>query len=201
MGDRRGPIHVLAWQRTLGEMAFHKTVLALCCDDPKCKAWTELDVAGMARFRGKATSLWDCRPPCPICGAGGHYMASLGHGTPFRPLLTPPGRKVFGLEGTANDDAPPDDPAARRKAWLRSFGFTRRDTRRIKQLAEDCRPGWAPPALDDLDVPVRVAAAAIEDRHKPNGETLGTWAGAMLLYWRLTGRDFEAWARRLRQRG
>jgi len=199
VGDRTGPVFVLAWQRTLGEMVFHETLLAITCQNPTCKAWTEIDVAGMAQFRGEETTLWDCHPPCPRCGARGHYMASVGHGTPYRPLLTPAGRKVFGLEGTANDDVAPEDPAARRKAWLLSFGFTRRDTRRIRQLAEQTRPGYSPSALDDLDVPVRIVAVSPEEKHAPNGEELGRWAGNRILFWRLVGREFEAWQKRRRR--
>jgi hypothetical protein len=177
-------------------MVFNRTVLAITCGDPKCKAWTELDVAGMAQFRGKDTSLWDCHPPCPKCGARGHYMASVGHGTPFRPLLTPQGRRVFGREGTANDDVPPDDPVARRKAWLLSFRFTKRDTRRIRQLAEACTRDYTPPAIVDLDVPIRVCAIHGESRQHGSGDLLGTWAGNKLLYWRLSGWELDTWARR-----
>jgi len=29
LGDRTAPVFAMSWQRTLGEMEFHKTVLAL----------------------------------------------------------------------------------------------------------------------------------------------------------------------------
>ena len=40
MGDRAGPVFVLAYVRTLGDMVHYRTLLALTCPNAKCTAWT-----------------------------------------------------------------------------------------------------------------------------------------------------------------
>jgi hypothetical protein len=99
MGDRTGPIHVMAWQRTLGEMIEHGTLLAQSCGG--CKKWTAIDPRDLAALMGQEASLWDQKPACPACGNPSHFMASPGQGTPFRALATPPGRRALGAPGAA----------------------------------------------------------------------------------------------------
>jgi len=97
VGTLDGPIHVLAWQRTLGEMIAYGTLLAQSCGH--CKKWTPLDPRDLAPLMGEEATLWDQRPSCPACGRPSHFMASPGQGTPFRPLVTPSGRRALGLPG------------------------------------------------------------------------------------------------------
>lgn len=77
-----------------------------------------------------------------------------------------------------------------------SLGLTRRDIRRIQMMAEAMTDTWVPPALADLDVPIRVAVTAKGQEGRLSGEVLGEWAGRVLLYWRMTNRERETWARR-----
>ena len=87
---------------------------------------------------------------------------------------------------------------ARRQAFLRGFGFSRRDIVRIKALAEATTGNGIPAALNDLDVPYRVGAVMPQDRRHSSGEELGEWAGRSLLYWPMTGAERDRWARRPR---
>jgi hypothetical protein len=92
----------------------------------------------------------------------------------------------------------PRRPRAQHLDFLASFGFTPHDWQRIKELAEQVTNNYAPAALDDLSVPVRVAAARKEDASRYNGRILGTHAGRALLYWRMKNRERETWAGRRR---
>ena len=57
---------------------------------------------------------------------------------------------------------------------------------------------WTPEALVDLDVPIRVAVVKKGEETRFSGELLGEWAGRSLLFWRMTNREVEAWAKRRR---
>jgi hypothetical protein len=87
----------MAWQRTLGEMVTHGTLLAITCDARACKAWTPVDPADLALSMGDDACLWDKRPACPKCNGVGHYMVSPGQSTPFRLMRVPDGREVQGV--------------------------------------------------------------------------------------------------------
>jgi hypothetical protein len=167
----------LTWQGNLANMKRYGTRLAQVCGTRDCLNWTPLDLDELMAAYGPSYMLWDKRPACRRCGARTHFMASPGDSTPFRPLLS-------GAVG-----------AARRQAFLRAFGFSRRDVLRIKALAEGVTDTYAPAALDDLDVPYRVGAYR-HDGHLPNGDVLGEWAGRVLLYWPLTGMTYGRWERR-----
>lgn len=92
-------------------------------------------------------------------------------------------------------------PDPERQAFLRSFGFSKRDILRIQQLAEETTDTFVPPALDDLDVPYRIATCLPDHETRHSGQLLGHWAGRALLYWRIPeGRGLDAWARRRRAR-
>lgn len=60
-------------------------------------------------------------------------------------------------------------------------------------MAESMTDTWSPPALVDLDVPVRVAAVRKGEESRFSGEVLGEWAGRSLLFWRMTNRETETW--------
>jgi len=117
MGDRTGPIYVMAWQRTLGEMMAHGSLLAQSCG--ACKKWTRLNVADLAALMGEDASLWDRQPACPSCGQPSRIMASAGEGTPFRALSTPAGRRALG--------APDPSPKARDFTATELLAFTPED--------------------------------------------------------------------------
>jgi ferric-dicitrate binding protein FerR (iron transport regulator) len=86
----------------------------------------------------------------------------------------------------------------RHAAWLKSFGFSDQDWRRMKDLAERVTGNANPPALIDLSVPIRVAACPPKDARHFNGRLLGVHAGAALLYWPMSEREVESWTRRVR---
>jgi hypothetical protein len=179
MGIRERRTSPLAWQRTLGEMRRYGTRLALCCARPKCKHWEPIDVAAMIRTHSEGWAPWDHFPPCPRCGKPAHYMASPGESTPFRPLSS------FASH-------------IERQAWLKSFGFTRRDTLRIRAMAERLAQTGKRGGLSDLDVPIRVGAVPPREEALHSGEYLGEWAGQSLLYWRMTEPEINVWRRRPR---
>jgi hypothetical protein len=169
----------LAWQATLASMRQHGTRLAFTCGD--CRAWVVQDVPELIRELGLDTSLWGERPPCKLCGGTGHYMASPGPSTPFTPLL-----------GGALS-------RAERQAFLRQFGFTKRDIMRIQALADEVTQTYRPAALNDLDVPYRVGAQlAGEAGGGTNGEALGQWNGRILVWWAMNEREREAWEKKRR---
>jgi hypothetical protein len=83
----------------------------------------------------------------------------------------------------------------------RAYGFSPQDKARIRQLAEDLTDTYSPAALDDLSVPIRVGAVEAAWRTRFGGETLGVLSNAAglkvaLVFWRLTVRERDAWARR-----
>ena len=86
------------------------------------------------------------------------------------------------------------------RTWLKGFGFSDDDWRRIKNLAADVTPNYCPAALDDLSVPVRVGACLAGDRSRSSGRLLGTFDGRALLYWPMRESERESWARRRRRR-
>lgn len=86
-------------------------------------------------------------------------------------------------------------------AWVAAFGFSDHDKRRIRALADEVTENFSPPALDDLSVPVRVGGTPMENRRWMGGDLLGVVTNraglkVALLYWRMTNREREAWARR-----
>jgi hypothetical protein len=105
-------------------------------------------------------------------------MAAPGPSTPFRPLLS----------GQQADEV--------RRTFLKSFGFTKRDVRRIQAMAETVEHGYAPAALADLDVPYRVGACMAGEETRTSGKYLGEWAGRTLLWWEMNEREADLWRRR-----
>lgn len=178
MGDRTADRQPMAWQNTLGEMKAHGTLLAQTSSCRCDGRWVELEVDALLAEHGPDWKAWDRSPPCVSCGKPGHYMASPGPGTPFRPLRT----------GLRHD--------AERQAFLRGFGFTSRDLARIKAMAECVTHSYVPAGLSDLDVPYRVGACMPEDRRHSSGDVLGEWAGRTLLYWKLEGVAYDRWRAR-----
>jgi hypothetical protein len=170
---------ILAWQSTLGAMKEYgaRVQLAGCA----CPA-RPVDLDPLIEKLGPKAELWDMRVPCPSCGESCFYMASPAPGTPFGPLLR---AQVFG-------------PAyvAKRKAFLDSFGFSQRDVLRIKALAEAVEGLSSPAALADLDTPYRVGAVRAGEESRTSGQVLGHWAGRVLVYWKMSGREFDVWERR-----
>ena len=178
MGDRHEARSQMAWQGTLGQMRDHGTRLAQTCTAEACRKWTELSVADLIAHYGPDYLLWDRKPTCAACGQPGHYMASPGPSTPFRPLRS----------GAAGD--------VRRAQFLHVFGFSKRDIARIKAHAETATQNYFPAALNDLDVPYRVGACMASDERHSNGEVLGSWAGRTLLYWPMVGAERDHWETR-----
>jgi hypothetical protein len=170
-----------SWQRTIGAMKDHGALLILA----GCRHGAPANLDQLIADHGEDWSPRDCRPTCPKCGALQHYMASPAEGTPMRPLLTPSGV----LAKQAFD----------RKAFLKSFRFTRLDLIRIKALAEATTENYSPSPLDDLDVPFRVGACMPGGEKFSSGELLGSWAGRRLLYWAMNEGERTAWDRRRRR--
>jgi hypothetical protein len=180
MGTRTEDRRPLAWQASLREMKAYGTLLAQTASCACPGRWVELDLDQLLAKHGGDYRLWDRRPACSSCGRPGHYMASPGESTPYRPLLS----------GPRHD--------AERKAFLLGFGFTRRDVARIKAMAEKVTTNHCPAALNDLDVPYRVGACWPGDERHHSGRVLGEWAGRTLLYWEMAGVERDHWARRRR---
>lgn len=178
MGNRTAPRRPMAWQRSLGEMKEHGTSVAQTSDCKCASRWVDLNLDALLTLHGPEWVLWDRKPPCPRCGKPGHYMASPGPGTPFRPLQT----------GVVAEEE--------RARFLRGFGFTRRDIVRIKAMAETVTLQWTPAALNDLDVPYRVGACIDGDERHSSGLFLGRWAGRVLLYWEMIGAERDRWQSR-----
>lgn len=129
----------MAWQGTLAQIRARSRI-AQTCTRGDCRRWRELQVDELIQPFGPDFMLWDRRPPCSACGEPSHYMVSPGPSAPFRPLLG----------GLIAEEV--------RRQFLRSFGFTARDVRRIQAMAETCSSGFEAAALADLDVPYRVGA-------------------------------------------
>jgi len=170
----------MAWQGTLAQMKLHGTRLAQACTRGDCRRWQELHVDALIQQLGPDCLLWDRRPPCMGCGEPTHYMASPGPSTPYRPLLS--GHLAEAV----------------RRRFLKSFGFTRRDVRRIQAMAETCSVGFEPAALDDLDVPYRVGACLPAAEGYSSGKLLGEWKGRSLLWWPMNEAEEREWRRKRR---
>jgi hypothetical protein len=88
MGSRT-PIGRMLWMSTLGAMMAEGTLVLRTC--PNCGFHGRVDLEHMVDvLGGPEFSLWDCRPPCPLCEKPMHHMASPGEGSIFRPLLSQP---------------------------------------------------------------------------------------------------------------
>jgi hypothetical protein len=105
-------------------------------------------------------------------------MASPGPATPYRPLRSGQGGDL------------------KRAQFLQAFGFSKRDIVRIKAHAESATALFVPAAINDLDVPFRVAACMAGDERHSNGQVLGSWAGRTLLYWPMMGAERDHWEAR-----
>lgn len=178
MGDRTQDRSPSAWAATLGQMIEAGARVYLACTAQACGNSTGLDLTSLAKKFGADFSLWDRKPVCPACGRLGHYMASPGHGTPFRPLKT-------GIEADV-----------RREIFLRSFGLTPRDITRLKLLAERVTPTWDPPPLRDLDVPFTIGAVWPGRDLTSTGHFLGHWKEMTLLWWPMNPAERAVWAAR-----
>jgi hypothetical protein len=183
--SRRG---IMDWQSTLGAIKAHGSRLAITgCSCPD--AWRLLDVDVLIAELGEGGWLWDVRPVCPRCAARRHYLCAPGSGsTPFRPMTTP-GGKLQALHEEVHGKA-------ERQAFLRSFGFSKRDVLRIRAMAETATPHYTPVAMNDLDAPFRVGACIAGDERHSSGQILGLWKGRTLLWWGMNALEREAWARR-----
>ena len=181
MGDRHKPRSPLAWQGTLGEKGAHGTRLAQTCNGPSCRTFTTLDVGEMIAKHGREWLLWDRASACPLCGSDGHYMASPGPATPFRPLRT-------GLAGDVT-----------RARFLAGFKFTKRDVTRICVFAERVETAWPPTPLTDLDVAYAVTARLDLGRPLPGPfGHLGRWADRELLWRDFNFAERGLWERKAR---
>jgi len=178
MGDRTHDRNPAAWQSTVGQMRSSGAAVYLACTSQGCGRSTPMNLTDVAAKFGDDFSLWNRRPVCPECGRVGHYMASPGAGTPYRPLRT-------GIEADA-----------RRELYLRSFNFSVRDRLRIKLLAERVTPTWDPPPLRDLDVPYTVGATWPGREFLSSGRFLGHWNNMTLLVWDMNPAEREVWAAR-----
>jgi hypothetical protein len=170
----------MAWQNSLGEMKAHGTIVAQTTGCKCAGRWQNLSVDALIYAHGPDFVLWDRPAHCAKCGKAGHYMASPGPSTPFRPLQSNVSQQILRAE------------------FVRSFGFTKRDTARIKAMAERTTRNNNEVALNDLDVPFRVGACMIGDERHSSGLVLGEWAGRSLLYWEMTGAERDHWASRRR---
>lgn len=168
----------MAWQKSLGEMKAHGTIVAQTTGCRCSGRWRVMSVDALIYAHGPDFVLWDRPARCATCGKVGHYMASPGPGTPFRPLQSNVSQGVLHHE------------------FVRSFGFTRRDTARIKAMADRTTPERAEAALNDLDVPFRVGACMPGEERYSSGLVLGEWAGRVLLYWPMVGRERDHWQAR-----
>jgi hypothetical protein len=180
MGNRIESRAPMAWQGTLSQMKEHRSRIAQTCTRGDCRRWHDLNVDDLILRFGPDFMLWDRRPPCTGCGEPTHYMVSPGPATPFRPLLS----------GLIAEEV--------RRRFLRSFGFTARDVRRIQAMAENCTRGHEPAALADLDVPYRVGACLPGAEGYSSGQLLGEWKGRSLLWWAMNEREEEEWRRKRR---
>jgi hypothetical protein len=171
----------MAWQGTLAQMRTHGTRVAQACTTSDCRRWVDLDIEKLIAELGPEHMLWDRRPPCPLCDGKTHFMASPGPSTPYRPLLG----------GIVANEV--------KRAFLKSFGFTPRDVRRIQAVAEATTKLETPASLDDLDVPFRVGACMPGREGYSTGKILGEWAGRSLLYWPMNDREQEVWERSRRR--
>lgn len=79
----------------------------------------------------------------------------------------------------------PEERAARHRAWLNTFGLTNADWAKIKAQAERVADGANEASLTDLDAPFRVLAVRKTERHRPNGDVLGSYEDCILLFWRV----------------
>ena len=182
MGSRSDVRRPLAWQGTLAQMKAQGTRVAQTCTEATCRRWAVLSVDNLVAEFGPDYILWDRRPPCAMCGGQTHYMAAPGPSTPFRPLLSGP------------------KADAARRAFLNGFGFTKRDVRRIRAMADaaSAEGRGDPAALDDLDVPYRVGCCYPGRESYSSGRLLGEWAGRTLLWWPMNDQEEEVWRRKRR---
>lgn len=101
------------WQTTLGAMKAEGARVLRSCS---CGFHGAVDLEHMIGvLGGPDMSLWDCRPPCPLCGAAMLHLASPGPGTPYRPLTSDP-------EDHDHDPLPP-------QAWMAGWTGRRRTAR------------------------------------------------------------------------
>ena len=166
------------WQRSLGEMQAHGTTVAQTTGCRCAGRWQVLSLDALIYQHGPDFVLWDRPARCARCGKVGHYMASPGPGTPYRPLRSSSHQHVLHAE------------------FVRSFGFSKRDTARIKAMAERTSGNHYEVALNDLDVPFRVGACMIGEERHSSGLVLGEWAGRTLLYWEMMGAERDRWQAR-----
>jgi hypothetical protein len=88
MGAKQ-PIGAMVWMSTLGAMRAEGTRVIRTCSP--CGFHGPVDLDHMCDLLGGPEfTLWDCQPPCPLCGRLMHHMASPGPGSIFRPLLSQP---------------------------------------------------------------------------------------------------------------
>lgn len=83
----RVPMGRMVWMSTLGAMKAEGTIILRTCSACGCHGHVDIEVM-IALLGGPEFSLWDCQPPCPLCGKLMHHMASPGPGSVFRPLLS-----------------------------------------------------------------------------------------------------------------
>lgn len=166
----------MGWQATLAGLKECNARIKHTCND--CQADILLNVDRLIAQHGADWTLWDRRDPCPECGSSRTFYRA-GHGnTPIRPLRSGP------------------EWDAQRKAFLQSFGFSRRDIVRIKAMAEAATATYTPRPLNDLDVAIRVGASVPPPPPTMTGQPLGEWRGRKLFYWRMEGPELALWKAR-----
>ena len=76
----------MAWQETVGGLIDSGAIAMACCS--RCGVSTPADLGAIAKARGRDLSLWNRDAPCRTPGCKGRvfFHASLGPGTPSRPL-------------------------------------------------------------------------------------------------------------------
>ncbi|MCR5874345.1 hypothetical protein LRS10_09335 [Phenylobacterium sp. J426] len=150
------------------------------CSERSCGQGSPVDVVAILEAEGPRATLWNRRPACPHCGERGHYMASPGAATPFRPLLS--------------DELWQEA----KRQLLKSLSLSKLDVKRIQSFAERVT-SHLPDArgLSDLDAGIFVTARIASTEEVPKAlRYMGEWAGRDLLYRELNAGERSVWRRR-----
>jgi len=76
-----------AWMANVGAMKRAGAVVAASCGNPRCRySKAQIDFDQIIAAKGEDYSLWDRRPPCPVCREGRIvFLYAGGAHTPLRP--------------------------------------------------------------------------------------------------------------------
>lgn len=85
-GSRYRTRYPMAWQETVGGLIDSGAIAKACCS--RCGVSRPANLDAIAQARGRNFSLWNRDAPCrtPACQGRVFFHASLGAGTPSRPL-------------------------------------------------------------------------------------------------------------------